>query len=89
MATKQAQARWRSRHQLVKKQLNVMAKHLIHEDLEEIARDYDLKGKGEAVTFATFITKAMRQQAEYNPEAKRIMDLLEHAYKRDRDIYKP
>jgi len=89
MATKQAQARWRSKHQLVKKQLNVMAKHLIHEDLEEMAKLYDLKGKGEAVTFATFIAKAMRQQAEYNPEAKRIMDLLETAYKRDRDIYQP
>lgn len=89
MATKQAQARWRSKHQLVKKQLNVMAKHLTHEDLEEMARTFDLKGKGEAVTFATFITKAMCQQAEYNPEAKRIMELLENAYKRDRDIYQP
>lgn len=89
MATKEAQARWRSKHALVKKQLNVMAKRLIHEDLEEMAKEFDLKGKGEAVTFATFVTKAMLQQAEYNPEAKRIMELLLNAYKRDRDIYQP
>lgn len=89
MATKEAQARWRSKHALVKKQLNVMAKRLIHEDLEDMAKQFDLKGKAEAVTFATFITKAMSQQADYNPEAKRIMDLLETAYKRDRDIYQP
>ena len=89
MATKQAQARWRNKHALVKKQLNVMAKRLIHEDLEDMAKAYDLKGKGEAVTFATFVTKALAQQAEYNPEAKRILELLETAYKRDRDIYQP
>ena len=89
MATKEAQARWRNKHALVKKQLNVMAKRLIHEDLEDIAKSFELKGKAEAVTFATFITKAMQQQADYNPEAKRIMDLLEEAYKRDRDIYRP
>jgi len=89
MATKQAQARWRSKHALVKKQLNVMAKRLIHEDLEDISKSFDLKGKAEAVTFTTFVTKALAQQAEYNPEAKRILDLLETAYKRDRDIYRP
>jgi len=89
MATKQAQARWRSKHALVKKQLNVMAKRLIHEDLEDIAKDFDLRGKGEAVTFTTFVTKALKQQSEYNSEAKRILDLLDTAYKRDRDIYQP
>ena len=89
MATKEAQARWRSKHALVKKQLNVMAKRLIHEDLEEMAKTFDLKGKAEAVTFATFVSKALTQQAEYNPEAKRILTLLETAYKRDRDIYRP
>ncbi len=89
MATKEAQARWRSKHALVKKQLNVMAKRLIHEDLEDMAKAFDLKGKAEAVTFAAFVTKALGQQAEYNPEAKRILDLLETAYKRDRDIYRP
>ncbi len=89
MATKQAQARWRNKNALVKKQLNVMAKRLIHEDLEDMARTFELKGKAEAVTFAVFVTKALGQQAEYNPEAKRILDLLDTAYKRERDIYRP
>lgn len=89
MATKQAQSRWRAKHALVKKQLNVMAKHLIHEDLDDLAKTASLSGKAEAVTYATFVTKALYQQADYNPEAKRILDLLEDAYKRDRDIYKP
>jgi len=89
MATKEAQSRWRNKHALVKKQLNVMAKHLIHEDLEDLAKHANLTGKAEAVTFATFIAKALYQQADYNPEAQRILALLEETYKRDRDIYKP
>ncbi|NVJ91048.1 MAG: hypothetical protein HWE34_05300 [Methylocystaceae bacterium] len=89
MATKESQARWRNKNSLVKKQLNVMAKRLIHEDLEDMAKTFDLKGKAEAVTFTAFVTKALQQQAEYNPEAKRILTLLETAYKRDREIYRP
>ena len=89
MATRESQARWRSKHALIKKQLNVMAKRIIHEDLQEIADSFELKGKGEAVTFCCFVTKALCQQAQYNPEAKRILELLDSAYKREREIYKP
>lgn len=89
MATKEAQARWRNKHSLVKKQLNVMAKRIVHEDLQEIADQFDLKGKGEAVTFACFITKALKQQSEYNPQVKSMLEVIEKAYKRDREIYQP
>lgn len=89
MATKKAQARWRAKNSLVKRQLNVMAKRIIHEDLDELAKTFDLAGKAEAVAFCSFITKALKQQAEYNPEAQRILELMETAYKRERDIYKP
>jgi hypothetical protein len=88
MATRLAQRRWREKNRLVKTQLNVMVRRLVHRDLEEIARAVELRGKGEAVSFATFIAKGLRQYAEHDAEAKRLLGLFSKAYARDRDLYR-
>ncbi|CCQ73794.1 hypothetical protein [Magnetospira sp. QH-2] len=87
MATTQAQAKWRDKNRFVKRQLNVMARKLVHDSLDDIADVQNLKGKGEAVAFACFITQALRQQADFNDEAARLMTLFEESYLRDRDMY--
>ena len=87
MATTEAQRKWRDKHRLVKKQLNVMARKGIHEYLMEFADQFNLRGKGEAVTFSSFVTQALLQRAEYNAEAARMLDDFITAYHRDRDIY--
>jgi len=87
MATAQAQKKWRDKHRLVKKQLNVMARKATHNYLDDIAGRFNLRGKGEAVTFASFVTQALIQRADYNSEAARMLDALEETYHRDRDIY--
>ncbi len=87
MATAQAQKKWRDKHRLVKKQLNVMARKATHDYLTDIARRFALRGKGEAVTFACFVTQALIQRADYNTEAARMIDAMKETYHRDRDIY--
>lgn len=87
MATNDSQRRWRNRNRLVKHQLNVMARKLVHEYLEEIASRFTLRGKGEAVTFSAFVTQSMIQQAEFNPEAGRLLALFADIYHNDRDLY--
>ena len=87
MATAQAQRKWRDKHWFVKRQLNVMARRLVHEYLDEISASFVLKGKAEAVTFACFVTKALMQRADFNADAARMLDQFIEAYKRDRDIY--
>jgi hypothetical protein len=87
MATAHSQRRWRNKNRYVKTQLNVMARRLVHDDLDEIARRYDLRGKGEAVGFASFVTKGIIQYAEHNDEARRLMELFAEAFMRDRDLY--
>ena len=87
MATAHAQRRWRDKNRLVKTQLNVMARRLVHQDLAEIAARYGLRGKGEAVGFASFVAKGLMQYAEHNAEARRLLDLFRAAYERDRDLY--
>ncbi len=89
MATTQAQRKWRDKHRLVKKQLNVMARKETHEHLEDLALSFQLRGKGEAVTFASFVTRALIQRADYNAEAARMLDDFAAAYHRDRDLYTP
>ena len=59
MATNAAQKKWRNKHRYVKTQLNVMARKQIHEDLDDFAGAFHLRGKGEAVTFATFVTRPL------------------------------
>lgn len=87
MATRDSQLKWRRKHRLVKKQLNVMARKITHESLEDFATSFGLRGKGEAVTFACFVTRALVHRAEFSSEAAKMLDDFEEIYKRDRDIY--
>lgn len=88
MATAKSQHKWRNKNRYVKTQLNVMARRLVHDDLDEIALKYDLRGKGEAVSFASFVTKGLMQYADHNREAGRLLELFSEAFDRDRDLYK-
>ncbi len=87
MATATTQNKWRRKNRLVKSQLNVMAKKQTHEELDEFAGTFWLRGKGEAVTFAAFVTKALIQRAGFDAKAARMLDDFTDAYHRDRDIY--
>ncbi len=87
MATREAQNKWRLTNRYVKRQLNVMAREHIHIKLDEFAAAFDLRGKGEAVTFAAFVTQALMQRSEFSDEAKKILDDAAAAYHRDRDLY--
>ncbi len=89
MASVSAQRKWRAKNKLVKRQLNIMARKQIHEQLDEIARRFDLRGKGEAVTFSVYLAMGLIQQADFNPEAGRLLDILATSYHRDRDLYAP
>lgn len=87
MTTAKAQKKWRDKHRFVKTQLNVMARKLVHDYLDEIAQANDLRGKGEAVTFAAFVTKAMIQRAEFDPQIADLLSVFAETYQADRDIY--
>ena len=87
MATANAQRKWRDKHRYVKHQLNVMAHRLIHRYLDEIGHRFTLRGKGEAVTYACYVTKALMQRADYDEQAQRMLDDFAETYLRDRDIY--
>lgn len=88
MASKDAQRKWRSKHRFTKTQLNVMVRRLVHRDLEETAQKFRLRGKAEAVSFSSFVTKGLEQAADNDPELARLLENLRTAYERDRDIYK-
>ena len=87
MATAETQNKWRRKHRLVKSQLNVMAKKQTHEDLDDFAGAFRLRGKGEAVTFTAFVTRALVQRADFDAKAARMLDDFAEAYHRDRDIH--
>ena len=87
MATTKAQRKWRDKHRLVKSQLNVMARKATHECLEDFAQRFALKGKGEAVTFACFLARALIQRAGYDADAACMVDDYARAYHRDRDMH--
>lgn len=87
MATATSQKKWRRKHRLVKSQLNVMARKKTHEELENFAGAFQLRGKGEAVTFAAFVTRALMQRADFDATAARILDDFTDAYHRDREIH--
>jgi len=89
MASAEAQKKWRDKHRFVKRQLNVMTGKRIHQYLGEIAGQFGLRGKGEAVTFSAFVTKALVQNAEFDKHAARILEDFSDIYCRDRDIYTP
>jgi hypothetical protein len=86
MATAATQNKWRRKNRLVKSQLNVMAREQTHEELDDFAGAFRLRGKGEAVTFAAFVTKALVQRADFDTKAARMLDDFTDAYHRDRDI---
>jgi len=87
MTTAISQKKWRDKHRFVKTQLNVMARKLVHDYLDEIAAAYELRGKGEAVTFAAFVTKALMQRAEFDMAAAESLRIFAATYAADRDIY--
>lgn len=87
MATNRSQNKWRAKNKLVKRQLNVMAKSHVHEHLETLAGEFRLRGKGEAVSFAAFVTRALIQRAGYSRDAAQMLADLAEAYHRDRDIH--
>ena len=55
--------------------------------LDDFTGAFRLRGKGEAVTFATFVTRAMVQRADFDAKAARMLDDFTEAYHRDRDIH--
>ncbi len=87
MATTAAQRRWRDKNRFVKTQLNIMARRIVHDDLNETARVFKLRGKGEAVAFSSFATKGLMQYATHNDEARRLLELFVKSWYRDRDLY--
>jgi hypothetical protein len=87
MATAKSQKKWRDKHRLVKTQLNVMARESVHESLDKLAQSFNLRGKGEAVSFAAFIVNALSQRADYSTEAARILDDFVNSFHHNRDIY--
>ncbi len=87
MATTRSQSKWRAKNKLVKRQLNVMAKSHVHDHLETLAEEFRLRGKGEAVSFATFVTRALIQRADYSNDAAQMLEDLAEAFHRDRDIH--
>lgn len=89
MATTHAQNRWRDKNRFAKRQLNVMARKLVHDELADLADAEQLRGKGEAVTYAVLLAKTLLQFAEDDPQAARLMEAFRTAYSRDRDMYAP
>lgn len=87
MATTRSQSKWRQKNKLVKRQLNVMARSHVHDHLADLAEEFRLRGKGEAVSFAAFITRALIQRAGYSREAAQMLADLAEAFHRDRDIH--
>ncbi len=87
MVNSASQKKWRDKNFLIKRQLNIMARKQTHDALEEMAQAFGLRGKGEAVTFACFVARALIQRAEYAGEAARMLDDFAAGYHRDRDIH--
>ena len=75
MATRVAQYKWRQKNRLVKSQLNVMVRRLVHRDLEELANAAALRGKGEAVSLASFLAKGLHHLVDRphcSPTCRRV-----------------
>lgn len=87
MADPIIQRRWRQKYRFIKRQLNVMARKQTHDALLTFARVFRLRGKGEAVAFACFVTRALMQRAEYSAEAARMLDDFTIGYHRDRELH--
>ena len=64
-----------------------MARESVHESLDKLAQSFNLRGKGEAVSFSAFMVSALNQRADYSTEAAQMLDDFTEAFHRDRDIY--
>ena len=84
-----AQRKWRDKNRFVKSQLNVMARTITHEGLKEVADEFELKGKAEAVAFCAFVVRAMKQKGQSDAATYLYLDALKAGFKRDRDIFSP
>ena len=89
MATSKAQRKWRDKNRYVKTQLNVMARKITHDGLNEVADVFGLKGKAEAVAFCAFVVRAMKQKGADDAATFLYLDALKAGFKRDRDIFSP
>lgn len=87
MSSTKSQNRWRAKNKPVKRQLNVMARSRVHDHLETLAEEFRLRGKGEAVSFTSFVTESLQQRASYNKDVAQMLEDLAEVYHRDRDIY--
>ena len=87
MANSTTQRKWRQKYRFVKRQLNVMARKQTHEALHVFVEVFRLRGKGEAVAFACFVTRALMQRAEYSAEAALMLDDFALGYHRDRELH--
>lgn len=87
MARAHLQKKWRDKNRFVKRQLNVMARQHTHDALEVMAKTYGLRGKGEAVAFACFVTRALILRAERGGDAARLLEDLAIGYHNNRDIH--
>ena len=87
MADPMTQRRWRQKYRFVKRQLNVMARKQTHDALQAFARAFGLRGKGEAIAFACFVTRALMQRAEYSAEAAQMLEDFALGYHRDRELH--
>ncbi len=84
MATARNQKKWRERNVAIKRQLNVMAPTAVHDTLAVMAQTFNLKSKGEAVTFACFLTDAMIERADNSSEAAQLLADIAESYHRER-----
>ncbi|MCK4940229.1 MAG: hypothetical protein KAR80_07995 [Rhodospirillaceae bacterium] len=89
MAETKAQKKWRDKYRLIKTQLNVMARKVTHDGLDEIVETYNLRGKAEAVAFCCYITRAQMQKGWHDPRSKILMDSMVAGFRGQRDIYSP
>jgi hypothetical protein len=64
-----------------------MAPKLVHNDLAEIVAGISLREKGEAVGFASFITKGLIQFSEHNAEVRRLLEIFAESYECDSELY--
>ena len=88
MATAKHQRQWRNNNKSTKSQLNIMARRVTHDDLNYLANHMKLRGKGEAVAFACYVTKCLIQFAEQDMYARQLVGTINDSYGRNRDLYK-
>ena len=84
MATASTQARWRAKTASEKRQLNVTVAHKVHDRLQHIAEGYDLRGKGEAVAFSSFVLETLGRAAQSDPSAESLLTLLNTSFQSSR-----